>query len=124
MATPEMTWLTLYFTTAKACSRPPIEPAMMPSARPVHGPNFHAAHAPNQVPRIIMPSMPMLTMPARSAHRPARPASRMGVVTRSVVSNVPDDVRSVASVMTRVSDSSTSRDAGDDERLRALASAP
>ena len=52
---------------------------------PTHGPSCQAPQAPNQVPKIIIPSMPMLTMPTRSAHRPARPAIRIGIVRRSVV---------------------------------------
>ena len=35
---------------------------------------------PPQVPRIIMPSRPMLTTPARSDQRPPRPASMIGMV--------------------------------------------
>ncbi len=56
-----------------------------------------------------MPSMPMFTMPARSAHRPARPASRMGVATRMVDEMVPELVRSSAPVMMRAIDSTSMR---------------
>ncbi len=49
----------------------------------------------------------MLTMPARSAHRPARPASRIGVATRKVDEMVPDEVMSSASVMMRTIDNTS-----------------
>ena len=97
MATPEMMWSTPNPTVATAWSRPPAAPPAMPMAMPHHGPNSSAPQAPNQVPRIIIPSRPMLTTPARSAHMPPRPASRMGTARRSVASAVPAEIRSVVS---------------------------
>ncbi len=88
MATPEMMWLTLKVTVATAWMRPPRAPPTMARRRPTHGPHFQAPTAPNQVPKIIMPSMPMFTTPTRSAHRPARPARRIGIVNSRVVNTV------------------------------------
>lgn len=67
MATPEMMWSTPKVTVAVACRRPAAAPPATPMATPHHGPYCQAPHAPNQVPRIIMPSRPMLTTPERSA---------------------------------------------------------
>ena len=53
---------------------------------------------------IIMPSMPILTMPTRSAHRPASPANKIGVATRIVDEIVPELVMSLAFVMSRTTD--------------------
>ena len=49
-----------------------------------------------------MPSMPMLTMPTRSAHSPARPASRIGTVDRIAVPIVCDEVNESVSVPARM----------------------
>ncbi len=66
IATPEMMWSMLNLTTAIAWIMPPIMPPTTAMIRPTHGPHCQAAQPPNQVPRIIMPSRPMLTTPARS----------------------------------------------------------
>ena len=97
MATPEMMWSTPKPTVATACSRPPAAPPAMPMTMPHQGPNSRAPQAPNQPPRIIIPSRPMLTTPARSAQMPPRPASRIGTARRSVASAVPAEMRSVVS---------------------------
>ena len=68
---------------------------------PAHEPHFQAPKPPSHEPTIIMPSMPMFTMPARSAHKPASPASRIGVATRNVDEMVPELVRSSVLVTTR-----------------------
>lgn len=52
-----------------------------------------APQAPNQVPRISIPSSPMLTTPARSENRPPSPASMMGTAQRSMAC---DDVTAVS----------------------------
>jgi len=49
-----------------------------------------------------MPSMPMLSTPQRSAHSAARPASRIGTVSRRAVPIVPDEVNGSSSVHKRV----------------------
>ena len=112
MATPETMWLTLKVTVAMAWIRPPSIPPAMAISRPTQGPNFQAPTAPNQVPKIIMPSMPMLTTPTRSAYRPARPASRIGIVNSSVVYTVNDaDSFSAPSALARMNDIVTNIDA-------------
>ena len=97
MATPEMMWSTPKPTVATAWSRPPAAPPAIPMAIPHHGPNSSAPQAPNHVPRIIMPSRPMLTTPALSAQMPPRPARRMGTARRNVDPAVPAEMRSVVS---------------------------
>ena len=42
-------------------------PPAIPMATPHHGPYCQAPQAPNQEPRIIIPSRPMLMIPERSA---------------------------------------------------------
>ena len=56
-----------------------------------------------------MPSIPMLMTPTRSDHKAARPASRIGTVSRNAAPMVPDDVRLSKPVHMRVSDSRLSR---------------
>ncbi len=97
MATPEMMWSTPKPTVATAWSRPPAAPPAIPMARPHQGPNSSAPQAPNQVPRIIIPSRPIFTTPARSAQIPPRPANRIGMARRRVDSAVPAEIRSVVS---------------------------
>jgi hypothetical protein len=81
-----------------AWRRPPRPPPTSPQMIPAHGlPKFTVPQAPNQVPRIIMPSRPMLTTPARSANRPPSPARRMGTEKRSMAPAVPGSVRTVVS---------------------------
>src|SRR5690606_35965914 len=81
IATPETMWLTLQVTVTRACSRPPSAPPRGPTRTRVHGPDGNPAQAPNQVPRIIMPTRAMLTTPARCAHRPPRPARPIGTAS-------------------------------------------
>src|SRR4029453_13780961 len=57
-------------------------PAAMASSSPTSGPHLNAPQAPNQVPKIIMPSMPMLTMPERSLNTPPRVARYRGTNAR------------------------------------------
>jgi hypothetical protein len=90
IATPDTIWSTPNWTVAIAWSRPPRAPPTSPATSPHQGePNSSAPHAPHQVPRIIMPSSPMLTMPERSANRPPSPASRIGIAHRSIALDVP-----------------------------------
>src|SRR6478672_2948864 len=56
------------------------------------------------VPRIIMPSRPMLTTPARSDHKPARPASAIGMNAVIVSRRVPAESSSLLPVMTRANE--------------------
>ena len=46
-------------------------------------------------------------MPARSDHRPPRPASAIGIAAVSVTVSVPDEVSWSAPLITRTSESST-----------------
>ena len=66
MATPETMWSTPKPTVAMAWSSPPSAPPKMPKPRPAHGPHWMPPQAANHVPSVIIPSRPMLTMPARS----------------------------------------------------------
>ena len=109
IATPDTMWSTPKVTVATACRRPPIMPPRIPAITPTQGlSKVNAAHAPNQVPRIIMPSRPMLTTPARSDHRPPRPAIAIGMASRSEAPVVPIEVRSSAPVAIRTKDSRAS----------------
>ena len=82
MATPETIWSTPNVTVATACTAPPMSPPTIPPTSPSQGlPEKYANAAPNQVPRIIMPSRPMLTTPERSDHSPPRPASAIGTAS-------------------------------------------
>ena len=105
MAMPETTWSTLKRTVASAWMRPTSAPPTNAKPMPAHDPHFQAPKPPSHAPTIIIPSMPMFTIPARSAHKPARPASRIGVATRSVDEMVPELVRSSVSVRIRTIDS-------------------
>ncbi len=51
-----------------------------------------------------MPSRPMLTTPARSDHKPARPARAIGTAEAIAVWIAPDDVRSVAPENSRITE--------------------
>ncbi len=51
-----------------------------------------------------MPSRPMLTTPARSAHRPARPASAIGMKAVIASRRVPAESSSLLPVMTRANE--------------------
>ncbi len=50
--------------------------------------------APNQVPRISIPSRPMLTTPERSENIPPSPAMRIGTDQARAMAHVPLEVRS------------------------------
>ena len=99
MATPETMWSTPKPTVAMAWSRPPTAPPSMPMMTPCHGPNSMQPQAPKKVPRIIIPSRPMLTMPARSDQRPPSPARAMGSVSLRADSHVFDAVSRFWSVI-------------------------
>ncbi len=109
MATPEMMWSTPNVTVTRACSSPPSAPPIAPAMTPAHGvPKVRAPQAPHQVPRIIMPSRPMLTTPARSDHSPPRAARPMGTARPTAAPMVPPEVMSFAPVTTRAMDIMTS----------------
>src|SRR5512132_2412121 len=78
MATPETMWSTRKVMVAMAWTAAAATPAAMASSSPATGPHLNAPQAPNQVPKIIMPSMPMLTMPERSLNTPPRVARYRG----------------------------------------------
>ena len=108
IATPDTMWSTPKVTVASACSSPPRAPPTMPARTPHQAPNSNAPQAPNQVPRMSWPSRPMLTTPARSDHRPPRPASPMGTASRSAAPVVPLEVMSSAPVTSRTIETSAS----------------
>src|SRR5262245_15977861 len=107
IATPETMWSTPNVTVAMACTRPPRTPPSAPKMTPYQGPQLNAAYAPNQVPRIIMPSRPILTTPARSDQSPPRPAMAIGTAAASAAPMAPLEVRSVASLTTRTNESNS-----------------
>src|SRR3712207_119064 len=82
MATPETMWSTRKVMVARAWRAAAATPAAMASSSPATGPHLNAPQAPNQVPKIIMPSMPMLTMPERSLNTPPRVARYRGTKAR------------------------------------------
>lgn len=108
MATPETMWSTPKVTVARACSSPPSAPPTTPASTAAHGPYCQPAQPAANVPSIIMPSRPMLTTPARSAHRPPSPASPMGTAALSAEENWLLLVRSLAPVSTRMREKRTS----------------
>src|SRR5919108_1639996 len=78
MATPETMWSTRKVMVAIPWMAAAATPATIASSSPATGPHLNAPQAPNQVPKIIMPSMPMLTMPERSLNTPPRVARYRG----------------------------------------------
>ena len=54
-----------------------------------------------------MPSRPMLTTPARSDHRPPRPASAIGIADVSAARRVPAELTSLAPLITRTAETSS-----------------
>src|SRR5215210_5625306 len=82
MATPETMWSTRKVMVAMAWRAAAATPAAMATSSPATGPHLYAPQAPNQVPKIIMPSMPMLTMPERSLNTPPRVARYRGTKAR------------------------------------------
>src|SRR3954451_20792476 len=94
MANPATMWLTPNVTVANPRRSPPSSPPSAPPRTPNQGPCCQANQPPNTVPAVIMPSSPMLTVPLRSDHRPARPAMAIGAATRIATPNVPGEVMS------------------------------
>src|SRR3712207_3150066 len=88
MATPETMWSTRKVMVARAWRAAAATPAAMASSSPATGPHLNAPQAPNQVPKIIMPSMPMLTMPERSLNTPPRVARYRGTKARMAEATV------------------------------------
>src|SRR5215218_8879867 len=82
MATPETMWSTRKVMVAMAWRAATATPDATASSSPTIGPHLCAPQAPNQVPKIIMPSMPMLTMPERSLNTPPRVARYRGTNAR------------------------------------------
>ena len=101
MAKPATMWLTPNVAVASASKRPPRIPPMAPPTIAIHGPICQPHQPAKIVPMIIMPSRPMFTVPLRSAQRPASPAIAIGAAVRNITPNVPGDVRSLLSLMTR-----------------------
>src|SRR5919112_4723580 len=82
MATPETMWSTRKVMVAMAWRAATTTPAATAVSSPATGPHWSAPQAPNQVPKIIMPSMPMLTIPERSLNTPPRVARYRGTNAR------------------------------------------
>src|SRR6185312_8349558 len=108
IATPETIWSTPKVTVATACIAPPMSPPTSPPTTPSQAlPVTWAKSAPNQVPRIIMPSRPMFTTPERSDHKPPSPHKAIGMASVNVAARVPADVMSCAPVTTRTNDTAS-----------------
>ena len=56
------------------------------------------------MPRIIIPSSPRLTTPARSDHSPASPASAIGMKAATASRRVPEESSSLLPVITRANE--------------------
>ena len=67
MAKPATMWLTPNVVVTRASSSPPNSPPTAPPSSAPHGPYSQPHQPPNTVPRIIIPSRPMFTVPLRSA---------------------------------------------------------
>ena len=104
MAKPATMWLTPNVVVTTASSRPPKNPPTTPPSSAPHGPYSQPHQPPNTVPRIIIPSSPMFTVPLRSAYRPPSPHIAIGAAVRMATLIVPLDVRSSLSVIARVID--------------------
>ncbi len=107
-ATPETMWSTPKVMVATACTRPPRTPKAMPQSRPSQGLDCQPIQPAPKVPRIIMPSRPMLTTPARSDHRPASPARPMGTARPRAAATCPAESSWLAPVITRTAARSSS----------------
>ena len=112
-ANPATMWLTPNVTVARPSSSPPSIPPTTPPSSPNQGPCCHANQPPNTVPAVIIPSRPMLTVPLRSDHSPARPAMAIGAATRIATANVPGEVTSSVLLINRAmaTETTTSRPA-------------
>ena len=82
-------WSTWNVTVPTACIKPNIAPPRIPAIIPYQGPYIQAAQAPNQVPIIIMPSKPILTIPVLSENIPPSPARHIGMASLIAAPNVP-----------------------------------
>ena len=69
---------------------------------PIQGPCWEPINPPAHAPKIIIPSSPMLTTPARSENRPPSPAKIIGTESNKAADAVPILVKSVAPVMSRI----------------------
>ena len=82
MATPETMWSTPKVTVATRVQQAADRAdERRRTSSPAQDPTVEPAQPAPQVPRIIMPSRPMLTTPARSDHRPPRPARPIGTAS-------------------------------------------
>src|SRR3954468_16593863 len=88
MATPDTIWSTPNVTVAIACTRPPTAPNRTAVTMPAHGPYSQPIQPAPNVPRIIMPSSPMLTTPERSDQSP--PTAAMPIRTAAARAAPPD----------------------------------
>ncbi len=106
MAMPATMWSTPKVTVAKARRSPPSAPPTAPAPIAAHGPQCQPAQPALHVPRIIIPSSPMLTTPTRSENSPPRAANTIGDIAAMAAMNVLPAVRSSAPDSRRTSDSS------------------
>ena len=109
MATPETTWSTPNEIVATAWSNAPTAPKIIAATKPSHGPCCEPINPPAHAPRIIIPSRPIFTTPARSENNPPSPARTIGTDRSKAADAVPTLVKSVAPVITRIIESNKSR---------------
>src|SRR3954453_1646818 len=82
-----------------------MAPNRIPPTIAAPHPHWYPAQPAPQVPRIIMPSRPMLTTPERSEYRPPRPARPIGTASSRAAAIVEDDVSAFSPLMARTADS-------------------
>jgi hypothetical protein len=109
IATPDTTWSTPNETVATACKRAPTAPKIIAANNPIQGPCWEPINPPAHAPKIIIPSRPILTTPARSENNPPSPAKIIGTESNNAADTVPTLVNSVAPVINRIIDISNKR---------------
>ena len=86
IATPDIVWSALKVTVANAWTKANKPPAKPPIINANHGlPNMYPAAAPAKAPIVIIPSIPMLTIPEFSENTPPNAANIRGVEYIKVV---------------------------------------
>ena len=86
-----------------------VLPKIIAANNPIQGPCWEPINPPAQAPKIIIPSRPILTTPARSENNPPSPAKMIGTESNNAAETVPTLVNSVAPVINRIIDISNKR---------------
>ena len=109
IATPDTTWSTPNETVATACKSAPTAPKIIAANNPIQGPCWEPINPPAHAPKIIIPSRPIFTTPARSENNPPSPAKMIGTESNNAADTVPTLVNSVAPVINRIIEMSNKR---------------